>query len=367
MKIKKTIAAVAAISMTLSAMSFNSYAMDYSGGGNADEAIMKPVLTLDIEGKGNQAFYDDLSDIAGKEITVSLNVSGAENAYAASGFHIYFDDRLELVENKWSLDVEAGEAISWKDPATGKWKGISPGEPMIDPRAPKGFSGLFLSTAGDYNGGRDGTMWRIKFKVSQDVKAGDVFPFDIIYLENQNAADLFINTECDKAGVNMQAYLFTKGIFNPQNPNNFAKSENAAKVSALKNIRGDMDAYIAIDDSAPPPIVTVPIEPSWTTTGSTPVTNTSTTVVSSAMKTMIASGIKPSLYGDANTDGKLSISDAVCILQYLANRDKYSLSPEARANADCCDRGDGITANDALAIQKFDAKAIDKLPIYTNK
>ena len=68
------------------------------------------------------------------------------------------------------------------------------------------------------------------------------------------------------------------------------------------------------------------------------------------------------LYGDANNDTKVSVADAVAILQYIANGDKYMLTDAGKKNADCCDPGDGITAKDALAIQKLDAKEISSLP-----
>ncbi len=74
-----------------------------------------------------------------------------------------------------------------------------------------------------------------------------------------------------------------------------------------------------------------------------------------------------SLIGDANVDGKVSVADAVAILQAVANKDKYSLKPQGAINADCYDPGDGVTANDALAIQKLDAGSIDKLPEYSKK
>ena len=67
-------------------------------------------------------------------------------------------------------------------------------------------------------------------------------------------------------------------------------------------------------------------------------------------------------YGDANLDGNVTVADAVAILQYIGNKDKYKLSDEAKANADCFDPGDGITGKDALAIQKLDAKIIKQLP-----
>ncbi len=61
------------------------------------------------------------------------------------------------------------------------------------------------------------------------------------------------------------------------------------------------------------------------------------------------------LYGDANCDGKVEIADATLILQFLTNKDEYQLTDEGMANADCANKGDGVTALDALAIQKIDA------------
>ncbi len=68
------------------------------------------------------------------------------------------------------------------------------------------------------------------------------------------------------------------------------------------------------------------------------------------------------LYGDANLDGKVSISDAVAILQYLANSSKYPLEENAKINADV-DGAGGVTGRDAAEIQKYDAKVIDSFVV----
>ncbi|MBR6580722.1 MAG: 1,4-beta-glucanase [Ruminococcus sp.] len=68
------------------------------------------------------------------------------------------------------------------------------------------------------------------------------------------------------------------------------------------------------------------------------------------------------LYGDSNCDGKVTIADSTAILQSLGNPDKYGLSDEGTANADV-DGVKGITAADAIAIQKLDAKLISSLPL----
>ena len=68
------------------------------------------------------------------------------------------------------------------------------------------------------------------------------------------------------------------------------------------------------------------------------------------------------LSGDANCDGKINVSDAVAVLQYIANKGKYPLEDWGSTNADC-DGESGITGGDALAIQQYDAGIIEKLPL----
>ncbi len=65
---------------------------------------------------------------------------------------------------------------------------------------------------------------------------------------------------------------------------------------------------------------------------------------------------EPTLLGDANCDGKVSIADATAILQSLGNPDKYGLSEQGAANADIADTGNGVTPEDAVTIQRIDAK-----------
>lgn len=69
--------------------------------------------------------------------------------------------------------------------------------------------------------------------------------------------------------------------------------------------------------------------------------------------------------GDANADGTLTISDAVIVMQALSNSDEYQLSEEGQDLADVCDRGDGITNNDALVIQMVVANIVsaEELPV----
>ena len=66
--------------------------------------------------------------------------------------------------------------------------------------------------------------------------------------------------------------------------------------------------------------------------------------------------------GDVNNDGKVTVADAVAVLQYVANKDKFSLSEQSLDNADVYNRGDGVTARDALSIMLLDAGVLTELP-----
>lgn len=105
-----------------------------------------------------------------------------------------------------------------------------------------------------------------------------------------------------------------------------------------------------------------------TVTNGTPVTTTTgakSATTTAAVVTTVSSGDISDLLGDANTDQKVTLADAVAILQSIGNKDKYELSEQGAKNADCFDPGDGVTPKDALAIQHLNAKLIDKLPEYS--
>ncbi|MBR6242293.1 MAG: dockerin type I repeat-containing protein [Ruminococcus sp.] len=63
------------------------------------------------------------------------------------------------------------------------------------------------------------------------------------------------------------------------------------------------------------------------------------------------------LSGDANCDGNADIADAILILQYLANPEKYPITAQGLLNADIIGN-DGVTALDALQIQKLEAGSL---------
>ncbi len=77
------------------------------------------------------------------------------------------------------------------------------------------------------------------------------------------------------------------------------------------------------------------------------------------------SSISPSptiVYGDADCSGKVNLVDAVVIVSYIADSNKYKISEQGLDNADVSNRGDGINADDAIAVQKFLLGNIKELP-----
>ena len=68
------------------------------------------------------------------------------------------------------------------------------------------------------------------------------------------------------------------------------------------------------------------------------------------------------LWGDANVDGDVKISDAILILQNLADPETYPITAQGQINADVFLNGDGINAQDALSIQKLLANQLTELP-----
>ena len=274
---KRVASALAIAAVAASASSMAAFADEYNGFDMADinGSEIKPTVFISVDGTQGGKVFD--TDIAGKTVECTLNVTGAANKYASTGFHVFFDKRVKLNMDGEYPDVTQGAAI-------GK---ISPGEPVIDD-TDANMNGFFAATAGSSNRGNDGVMWTFNLVVPADAKAGDVFPIDIVYKSSKNAEDLFVNTEVDKAGNLMQAYVFTKGIYNPKENNNFAASaEDVAKCAALADISKSADAYIAIagGTTTTEETTTTTTETTTTTTESTTTTEETTTTTTETTTT----------------------------------------------------------------------------------
>ena len=117
-----------------------------------------------------------------------------------------------------------------------------------------------------------------------------------------------------------------------------------------------------IAEKQEPDTTTTTTTTSSTTTSSTTTNTTSETTTSSVTTTSTTSdGNEKRVYGDANCDGAVDMSDVVLIMQALANPNKYGLegtdskhlTTNGSDNADVDTSSKGITANDALRIQEY--------------
>ena len=100
-----------------------------------------------------------------------------------------------------------------------------------------------------------------------------------------------------------------------------------------------------------------------TTTTTKPTTTTTTTTTTSTTTTTTTTTTtappQASMLGDSNCDGTVDLADAVLIMQALANPDKYGVNGSSNLhitsqgwiNADVHQKGNGVSTNDALAIQ----------------
>lgn len=118
----------------------------------------------------------------------------------------------------------------------------------------------------------------------------------------------------------------------------------------------NLDGGTVLDTAGKP--VEIDGSSSGTTTATT-TTKTSTTTTTSSTTT----SSNDVLLGDANLDGNIAISDAVLVMQSLANADEFTLSSDSQNAADVCNRGDGVTNKDALAIQMYMADLVTEFPI----
>lgn len=91
--------------------------------------------------------------------------------------------------------------------------------------------------------------------------------------------------------------------------------------------------------------------------------DTTTTTTTTTSGTTTQTEPNNIVFGDVNGDGNVTIADAVAAAAYIGNPENNYLNEKALKAADVHGNGDGVSANDALAIQQYIAKIIEKLPV----
>ena len=105
-----------------------------------------------------------------------------------------------------------------------------------------------------------------------------------------------------------------------------------------------------------------PSNPVTTAAATTAKTTTTTTTTTTKTTTASPTVDEDIMWGDADLDGKVGISDVVKVMIYVSNREANPLDAQGLINADVFQNGDGVFISDALSIQKKVAQTIDSLP-----
>ena len=240
-------------------------------------------------------------------------------------------------------------------------------------------SGLYLDVEGG-NGANGANIQQsdIDGKASRfkAVSAGNGYYYLISQLGDGSSYALDVNGKKTTDGANIEIYAFKKGEnqqfkFLKNSDGSYsiltkitadasaldvsAKSkESGANIQQYKFSGGDNQKFILEAVNAQTDVTTTT---TTTTTTTAPIVTEITTVSQTEPTQQVVT-----LWGDANCSGTVDMSDAVLIMQTLANPSKYTMTPQGRANADVAENGNGITNSDALSIQKYCLSLITQLP-----
>ncbi|MBO5571535.1 MAG: RICIN domain-containing protein [Ruminococcus sp.] len=228
------------------------------------------------------------------------------------------------------------------------------------------------------------------------VAAGDGYFYLVSQLGDGESYALDVNGKKTADGTNIEIYTFNKG----ENQKFKFVKNNDGTVSILtkitdgqsaldvneqsKNAGANVQQYAfngnanqkftieAVGAQAAEPTTQSTAQP--TTEPTTQPTTQSTTQTTQPTQTQPVSSVSQPqnaiLWGDANCDGKVDMSDSVLVMQVFSNPSRFGVNGNAeghitaqgQTNADVSENGNGLTTKDALAIQRFCLEIIDKLP-----
>lgn len=281
---------------------------------------------------------------AGESFSVDVSLAGIPTSgIQALDFAVTFDSSIITIDS-----VTQGEIAK-----TGADKADSSASlaPVFEASKnnDEGWVSLVWSTATDdssYWISKDGVFCTIKGKVAAGAEAGSKSPLTITAIDRET----YVGSGSTNATIGAGYQSASGGVVKYD----------------VKTTDGSVEV-IGADT-----VTTTTTKPVATTTTTTNAGQTTTTTTSGGGKT----GIR----GDANCDGQVKLNDAVLIMQNIANPNKFGLNgtdelhitSDGLANADVAGDpdgaatkkdmgGDGVSALDALKIQKKCLSLIDEL------
>jgi len=174
-------------------------------------------------------------------------------------------------------------------------------------------------------------------------------------------------------GLDHQVALGQNGI----SLNDFYTNYSSSEGSNLDG--GKTSSGQPVDPDQPGPTTSATTTTTTTTTTSSATTTTTTTVTSTSTSTSTSSATSSSttttivsnrVYGDANCDSGVDMADAVLIMQFISNpnrfglngTDEHHMTQKGLDNSDVDGKNNGVTNSDAVSIQKYLLGAVEGLP-----
>ena len=263
--LKKVFSAIAVTAVAVSATSVTAFADARNG--LTDDEIEASAVKPKITASQITLTLDEAKDIIANNdglVEWSISIEDANKEYCSTGMHVYYDERLSIATDPDDDEVlminlgKAGRNLSQAKELDNENAADYPAHKanVMASKSDKtaGMKGFFVTTAGQENNGYNGQLWDVTVKLPSDVEAGALFPIDIVYKSVGGVADVFL--DIDRSNLAMQAYAFTKGIYNEDNLNPNEPLEGTP-----------YDGYILIE----------PGEEETTTTTTTTETTTTTT------------------------------------------------------------------------------------------
>ena len=144
----------------------------------------------------------------------------------------------------------------------------------------------------------------------------------------------------------------------------FGYAEGTKWISSKWEVKEfDKNGNAVISFDIPDGVETVEFQIWWPNSETTDATCKATSYSIDGEVTEIGGTSDDVLYGDANADGKVDVADVVAVAAYVGSAENNKLTDEGLKNADVQGIGDGVTANDALAIQQYLAGSLKELPV----
>ena len=199
----KALAAVAVSAISVSSMAMAVSAADYSGAGDAANAVKKNTITIDTVELTESQAKDIVANGGAVTIAVHLGSAGDGAEVNATGLTFEYDSNITPVKTKGkSVAIDLSSQPVESEPAAEL----------------EGRTALFLTTAetdpitsammADY---KTDVLYSFDFTLPESVAAGDFYPVAISY----NDGDRFTYGQgTSDAELGDQAYTFTQGITN---------------------------------------------------------------------------------------------------------------------------------------------------------